>query len=173
MRCPNFGALRTRRSAYLQVLLPLKTHRSFRGFGVAEVLSQSGRRGAGFQAASFEVVFRPHGPRPRGQFPEGLSCGETQLPVTKSTLYPRMYRQVVAPGPTSTSLQTCVPFLSMSLTTPARRRLAPAHEIKAGPHSFSSQRRQSLSSPSWVSKGREIGDSVAEPHGRTVQQPPI
>ena len=45
MRCPNFGPLRTRRSAYLQVLLPLRTHRFFRGFGVREVLSQSGRRG--------------------------------------------------------------------------------------------------------------------------------
>ena len=29
----------------LQVLLPLRTHRFFRGFGVTEVLSQSGRRG--------------------------------------------------------------------------------------------------------------------------------
>ena len=31
--------------AALQVLLPLRTHRFFRPFGVTEVLSQSGRRG--------------------------------------------------------------------------------------------------------------------------------
>ena len=43
VRCPSLGRLEHSGLHVLQVLLPLRTHRFFRGFGVTEVLSQSGR----------------------------------------------------------------------------------------------------------------------------------
>ena len=45
VRCPSLGRLEHSGLHVLQVLLPLRTHRFFRGFGVTEVLSQSGREG--------------------------------------------------------------------------------------------------------------------------------